>query len=129
MRHVSEVLVPGFGRLSCCVGARCLRPVGWLHTFEMVMEHFASPNFSVVVAKCCFFFIVCGMRQNLNVYSLCRYSDLDDRILYYLPASIAAVQADDVRASFLFVGDLNGHHQDWLGSLTTNCHGVAAFDF
>ena len=42
---------------------------------------------------------------------------------------MAAVKADDVRASFLFVGDLNGHHQEWLGSTTTNCHGVAAIDF
>ena len=42
---------------------------------------------------------------------------------------MAAVQAEDVRASFLFVGDLNGHHQEWLGSTTTNGHGVAAFDF
>ena len=41
---------------------------------------------------------------------------------------MAAVQAEDVRASFLFVGDLNGHHQEWLGSTTTNRHGVAAFD-
>ena len=29
----------------------------------------------------------------------------------------------------MFVGDLNGHHQEWLGSTTTNRHGVAAFDF
>ena len=29
----------------------------------------------------------------------------------------------------MVVGDLNDHHQDWLGSTTTNCHGVAAFDF
>ena len=42
---------------------------------------------------------------------------------------MAAVEAEDVRASFLFVGDLNGHHQEWLGSTTTNRHGVAAFDF
>ena len=42
---------------------------------------------------------------------------------------MAAVQAEDVRASFLFVGDLNGHHLEWLGSTTTNRHGVAAFDF
>ena len=42
---------------------------------------------------------------------------------------MTAVQAEDVRASFLFVGDLNGHHQEWLGSTTTNRHGVAAFDF
>ena len=42
---------------------------------------------------------------------------------------MAAVQAEDVRASFLFVDDLNGYHQEWLGSTTTNRHGVAAFDF
>ena len=44
-------------------------------------------------------------------------------------ASMAAVLAEDVRASFLFVGDLNGHHQEWLSSTTTNRHGVAAFRF
>ena len=42
---------------------------------------------------------------------------------------MAAVQAEDVRASLLFVGDLNGHHQEWLSYTTTNHHGVAAFDF
>ena len=62
-------------------------------------------------------------------YSLYRNPDLDDRIFDCLQASMAAVQAEDVRASFLFVGDLNGHHQEWLGSTTTNRHGVAAFDF
>ena len=74
-------------------------------------------------------FRVCGVRQKLYVYSLYRNPDLDDRIFYCLLASMAAVQAEDVRASFLFVGDLNGHHQEWLGSTTTNRHGVAAFDF
>ena len=42
---------------------------------------------------------------------------------------MAAVQAEDVHASFLFVGDWNGHHQERLGSMTTNHHGVVAFDF
>ena len=42
---------------------------------------------------------------------------------------MAAVQAEHVRVSFLFVGDLNGHHQECLGSTTTNCHGIAAFGF
>ena len=42
---------------------------------------------------------------------------------------MAAVQAENARASFLFVGDFNGHHQEWLGSLTTNRHGVATFYF
>ena len=39
---------------------------------------------------------------------------------------MAAVQAEDARASFLFVGDLNGRHQESFGSITTNrqllCH-------
>ena len=42
---------------------------------------------------------------------------------------MAAMQAEDVRALFLFVGNLIGHHQEWLGSATTNSHGAAAFDF
>ena len=39
------------------------------------------------------------------------------------------MQAEDVRSSFLFVRDLNGHHQEWLGSTTIKRHGVAAFNF
>ena len=69
------------------------------------------------------------MRQILYVYNLYRNPDLDDPIFDCLLASMAAVQAEDVRASCLFVGDLNGHHQEWLGSTTTNRHGVTAFDF
>ena len=42
---------------------------------------------------------------------------------------MAAVQAVDVRVTYLFVDNLNGHHQKSLGSTTTNRHGVAAFDF
>ena len=63
------------------------------------------------------------------MYSLYRNPDLDNWIFDCLLVSMAAVQAEDVRASFLFVGDLNGHHQEWLGSTNTNRHGVAAFDF
>ena len=66
------------------------------------------------------------MIQNLYVHSLYRNPDPDDRIFDCLPASMAAVQAEDVRASFLFVGDLNGHHQERLDSTTTNRHGVTS---
>ena len=51
------------------------------------------------------------------------------RFFYCLLASMDAVQTEDIRASFLFVGDLNGHHQEWLSSTITNRHGVAAFYF
>ena len=49
---------PVSAALSCCVGPRCLGPVGWLHMFEMVTEHFVNPNLSVVVAKCWFLWFV-----------------------------------------------------------------------
>ena len=61
-------------------------------------------------------------------FRLYRKPDLNDRIFYCCTA-MAAVHTDDVRASFLFVGDLNNHHEEWLGSTTTNRRGVAAFDF
>ena len=63
------------------------------------------------------------------MFSLYPNPHLDDRIFDCLLTSMAAVQAADVRASFLFAGDLNGHHQEWLGSTTTNLYGIAAFDF
>ena len=59
MRHVSELLVPGFaGSLSCCAGEGYLGPEGWRHTYEMDMEHFANPSLSVVVAKWWFLGVV-----------------------------------------------------------------------
>ena len=73
-------------------------------------------------------FRVCGVRQNLYAFSLYRHPDDDDRIFDCLPTSMAAVQAEDVRASFLVVGELNSHHQKWLGSSTKNSHGVVVFD-
>ena len=51
------------------------------------------------------------MRQNLYVFSLYLNPDLDDRIFYCLLTSMATVQAEDVLVCFLFVGDMNGHHQ------------------
>ena len=74
-------------------------------------------------------FRVCGARQNFYVLSLCRNPDLDVRIYDCSLTAMSAVQAVDALALFLFVGDLNGHHQEWLGSTTTNLHGVVALDF
>ena len=68
---------------------------------------------------------VCGLRQNLHVFSLYRKPEVDDLIFHCLLTPMAAVQAEDVRASFLFVWNLNGHNQEWLVSTTTNRHGVA----
>ena len=118
---------PDLVALSCCAGEGCLGPEGWWHTYEMNMEHFANPSLSVVVAKCSFLGFVEWDRT--YVFSLYCNPDLDDWIFDYLLTSMAAVQAEDVHASFLFVVDLNGHHQEWLGSATTARHGVTVFDF
>ena len=63
------------------------------------------------------------------MFSLYRNPDLDDRIYDCLLTAKVAVQAAEACASFLFVDDFNGHHQEWLYSTTTNRHGVATLDF
>ena len=60
-------------------------------------------------------FRVSDVRHNLYVYSLYRNPDLDDRIFDCLLASMAAVQAEDIRTSFLFAGDLNGQKSGVVG--------------
>ena len=63
------------------------------------------------------------------MFSLYHNPDLDDLIFDCLLTSMAAVQDEDVRASYLFVVDLNRHHQEWFCSTITNRHCVASFDF
>ena len=128
MRHVLELLVSGSGRLSCCAGARCLDARGVAAYVREGYGAFRQPKFECGYCQM-LVFRVCGVRQNLFVFSLYGNPDLDDRIFYCLLASMAAVQAEDVSPSFLFVGNFNGHRQEWLGSTTTNRHGVAAVDF
>ena len=79
-----------------------------------MVSAFREPKFD---CGCCemLVFRICDVKQNLYVFSLYRNPDLDDRIFDCLLTSMAVVQADDVRASFLFVGYLNGHHQEcWV---------------
>ena len=39
------------------------------------------------------------------------------------------IQELNRNSCFIFVGDLNAHHQDWLKSMSpTDRHGIAAFD-
>ena len=123
---MSELLVPGFGHpVMLCRGR-----MNWARGMAAYLRDeygaFCQPKFE---CSCCemLVFRVCGVRQNICCFS--HNPDLDAQIFYCLLTSTAAVQAEDVRASFLFVGDLNGHHQEWLGSTNTNCQGVAAFDF
>ena len=126
--HISEFLVPGFGRpvLLCRDGMPRAR--GMAAYVRDGYRAFRQPKFECGFCEM-LVFRECGARQNFYVFSLYRNPDLDDWIYDCLLTAMAAVQAADALASFLFVGDLNGHHQVWLGSTTTNRHGVAALDF
>ena len=128
MRHVLELLVPFFGRPVLLCRGKMPRARGIAADLRNGYGAFRQPK---SVCGCCeiLVFRVCGMKQNLYVNSLYRNPDLDNRIFDCLLTSMAAVQAEDVHASFLFASDLNFHHQGWLGSTTTNSHGVAPFNF
>ena len=55
MRHVSELLVPGFGRPVLLCGGKMPRARGMAaYVQDGITEHFAQTNLSVVVAKCWF---------------------------------------------------------------------------
>ena len=73
---------------------------------------------------------VCGKYINFYIFSLYRNPDLDDSIYDCLLVSMSTIQSLDKKASFIFVGDLNAHHVDWLNSVSpTDSHGEAAWDF
>ena len=113
--------------LSCCAGGKMPRARGMAAYVRNGYGAFRQHKFE---CGCCEMLVFSGfgVRLNLYVFSLCRNPGLDDRIFDCLLASMAAVLAEDIHAFFLYVGDLNVHHQ-WLDSTTKNRHGVPAFDF
>ncbi len=65
-------------------------------------------------------------------YILCSYRnpDSDDAIFDCLLTAMSLIQDDDQKAAFVFVGDFNAHHCEWLESVSpTDSHGLAALDF
>ena len=127
VRHVSEILVPESGRPVLLCRGKMPRARLMAEYVRDGYGAFRQPKFECGCKM--LGFRECGVRQNLYVFSLFRNPDLDVRIFDCLLSSMAAMLTEDIRASFLFVGDLNGHHQEWLNSTTTNRYGVAGFDF
>ena len=86
MRHVSELLVPGFSRpvlLCLCKMPRAHVMAAYVRDgYGYVRDGygaFRQPKFEYGRCKM-LVFSVCGVRRNLYVYSLYRNPDLDDRI-------------------------------------------------
>ena len=129
LRHTSELLMPGFKRPMLLKRNSIPRALGMA---IYVREGFsASRNHSaecgcheVQVMK------VCGKRHNFYLFSIYRNPDLDDSIFDCLLSSMASIQESDRKATFIFVGDFNAHHNDWYDSgVRNNVHGHAAKDF
>ena len=100
--HISELLVPGFGRPVSCRD-RMPQARGMADGYGA----FRQPKFECSCYEM-LVFRACAARQNFYMFSLYRNPDQDDRIYNYLLTAMAAVQSADACASFLFVGDLNG---------------------
>ena len=90
MRHVSEVLVPGFGRHVLLCRGKMPRARGIAAYVRDGYGAFRQPKCECGCGEM-LVFRVCGVRQNLYVNSLYRNPDLDDRIFDCLLASMAAV--------------------------------------
>ena len=73
---------------------------------------------------------VCSRLVNFYIFGVYRNPNNDDSIYDCLLNAMASIQSVDRKASFLFVGDLNAHHVEWLKSRSaTDRHGAAAYDF
>ena len=72
---------------------------------------------------------VCGKFNNFYIFSCYRNPNPDDTIYDCLVEKMAVVQENDVKATFVIVGDFNAHHQQWSTNGNTDARGRAAFDF
>ena len=129
MRHVSEVLIPSFKKPIFLRRNAIHRAQGMALYIRKDFSASRKANYEcrcheVQVLK------VCGKTNNFYIFSVYRNPDADDSIYDCLLTSMAAIQESDRKAAFVFVGDFNAHHRDWLSSVSpTNCHGLKAFDF
>ena len=127
-RHMSELQIPDFGRpvlklRDAFPGSRGL--------VAYVRDGFVVSRQNRFECSCCEMLVlrVCGSTCNFYLFNLYRSPSGDDRIYDCMLNSMASIQSIDRKAAFIFVGDMNGHHRDWLGSARTDSHGTAALDF
>ena len=64
------------------------------------------------------------------LFSVYHNPDVNDSIFNCLLVSMAAIQENARKDSFVFIGDFNAHHREWLNSISqTDCHGLRALNF
>ena len=128
-RHLSELRIPGFlgpqqklrGSIPDALGLAVYVREGCKVFRQSKFE--CNCHESVVVR-------VCGNVHNFYVFGFYRNPHHNDSIYDCLLLAMAKVQEMDRKAAFVFVGDANAHHTEWLRSVTpTDGHGKAALDF
>ena len=73
---------------------------------------------------------MCGKHNNFYLFSVYWNPDAGDGIFDWLLVSMAAIQENDRKASFVFIEDFNAHHKEWLNSISqTDCLDLRALDF
>ena len=128
-RHVSEILIPGFKKPILLRRDAIPRARGMA---VYIKDGFSASHKSCYECGCHEMQIVkvCGKYNNFYLCSIYRNPDLDDGIFDCLLITMATIQESDIKASFVFVGDFNAHHREWLNSVSpTDGHGLRALDF
>ena len=75
-------------------------------------------------------FHICSRINNFNVYEFYHNPGHDGSLYDCLLDSKARVQSVDDKEVFVFVGDANAHHSEWLESVSpTDQHGRDTLDF
>ena len=129
MRHSSEILIPGFNKPILFKRDEIPRARGMA---VYIRKKFPASRKTSYECGCHEIQVikVCGRYNNFYLCSVYRNPDLDDKIFDCLLITMAKIQEDDRKASFVFIGDFNAHHREWLNSVSpTNCHGERALDF
>ena len=127
-RHAAELLLTGFDAPTLL--PRGSRPNG-LGLALYVRKRFTCTRQRTYECNCCEVVVarVCGARSNFYLFFVYRSPNTDDRVYDCLLESMGRIQSEDPKSVFLFAGDFNSHHMEWLGSPRNDNHGVAAHNF
>ena len=133
-RHIAELSIPGFKR-SILFKCNEISRAQWVAVY--IRSGCSASHKAIFECGCHevkkievrgkhnnFHFI------NFHLFSVYWNPDIDDEIFNYLSVSMAAIQENDKKASFVFIKDFNTHHKEWLNSISqTDCHSIRALDF
>ena len=105
---------------------RLIDSEAWLYTCAMnlgTQRSYERRYCEAIVAR------ICKSSHNFYVFGVYRNPNQLDKNFGRLLAAMAKVQPINRKAYSLFVGDVNAHHEEFLGSSATTLHGRIARDF